>query len=174
MLGYQSLYKGTDMAVEAWRKSMYLSTNDKICLIVAGQNRDFKTNNNETDKNLIIINSRLTDLMFAAFMRMSNIVLLPYRNIEQSGVLLSIISERIPYCSTKAGELTKPFEYGDVGWILETPSTEAIRIQLERIFANPNEIEQKKNNTQAWEKIQKLYSWDKAAEKTIDLYNQLS
>lgn len=174
MLGYQSLYKGTDLAIEAWRKSSSLSNNKEICLIIAGQNRDFKTTSQNSDNNITIINSRLSDLEFASFMKMSSVVLLPYRNIEQSGVLLSIVTEKIPYCTTQVGELTKPFEYGDVGWTIESPSIEAVQTKLEEIFMNLSEIEKKKNNNLAWTKIQEHYSWDKAAELTTKLYTELA
>ena len=171
MLGYQSLYKGTDLAIEAWRTSTFLVNNNQFCFVIAGKNKDYKTDKTSEDKNMIIINDRLSDLQFAALMKMSNLILLPYRKIDQSGVLLTIIDEGIPYCSTKVGELTKPFEFGDIGWTISNINSEELKTLLENICENPHTLVEKQNNYKVWNQIRDYYSWDKAAEATNKLYN---
>lgn len=172
LLGYQSLYKGTDLAINAWRGSDKLSSNPDICFIVAGQNRDYKTERMEGDSNLIIINNKISDLEFAAIMKMTSLAILPYRKIDQSGVLLTLVEEEIPYCATNVGELCKPFETGDIGWQFSAPTVKDIQMKLESIFRNPSLIDRKKVNVEVWKKIKESFSWERAANTTCKLYNE--
>lgn len=172
LLGYQSFYKGTDLAVNAWRGSNMLLGNPDICFIIAGQNRDYRTERMVGDSNLIIINNKISDLEFTAIMKMSSLSILPYRKIDQSGVLLTLVEEQIPYCATNVGELCKPFEMGNIGWRFKAPTVQDIQMELESIFRNPSQIEEKKDNFEAWKKIKESFSWDRAANITCKLYNE--
>lgn len=172
LLGYQSLYKGTDLAINAWIGSSILSNNKDICLIIAGQPKDYKSEN-YTASNLIVINQKLSDIEFTSIMKMTSLIILPYRKIDQSGVLLTILEEEIPYCATDVGELCRPFEIGDIGWIFKQPTIKDIRDQLESILDKPFQIEEKRNKKEVWSKIKELYSWGKAADITNQLYKDL-
>lgn len=172
LLGYQSIYKGTDLAIEAWKESNELTDNQDICLIVAGQNRDYKSSN-IPNSNIIIINRKLSDVEFAALLRMTSLMVMPYRRIDQSGLLLTIIEENIPYCATDVGELSKPLEIGDIGWRINDITKSNVQSTLEEIFRNPSALDYKKNQSITWKRIKELYSWDYAAKVTSDIYNEL-
>lgn len=173
LLGYQSFYKGTDLAINAWLHSKKLLNNPDWILIVAGKSKDYSPPELNSNQNIIIINDKLSDLDFISILKMSSLVLLPYRRIDQSGVLLTIIEEQIPYCATEVGELCKPFEVGDIGWRIPYPSEESVRITLEYIMKNSGELDEKKERDIIWNTVKELYSWDRSSKITKEIYDTI-
>lgn len=169
ILGTQSEYKGTDLLVKAWLDSKKLRSNPHIVLVVAGKNADcfVKSNHNS---NIISIDGLLSDLTFNALIRRSDVIILPYRRIEQSGVLLSFISEHVPYCTTDIGELSIPIKQENIGWIIPEVSSESIRETIEYIMDDPEGIKDKAHNIHGWQCVCKYYDWDKSAKVTEDIY----
>ena len=104
---------------------------------------------------------------------MTSLMVMPYRRIDQSGLLLTIIEENIPYCATDVGELSKPLEIGDIGWRINDITKSNVQSTLEEIFRNPSALDYKKNQSITWKRIKELYSWDYAAKVTSDIYNEL-
>lgn len=172
ILGVQSEYKGTDLLIEAWLGSEELKNNTEISLIVAGLNTNkFIVQSNLY--NIVAIDGHLSNLTFNALIRRSNVIVLPYRRIEQSGVLLSLISEHVPYCATNVGELTEPILNENIGWIIPEISIESIRETLELIVRNMNQIIEKAENELAWNRICSSYDWENSARITQNIYNNL-
>lgn len=172
MLGFQSDYKGTDLLIEAWRDSDFLTSQKDVVLIIAGSKAENFIKNGQV-RNIIVIDGFISDIMFDSLLRISDIVLLPYRQIEQSGVLLTLISQSKPYCATNVGELTIPIKLENIGWIIPDISSKGIKDTLEAIIKNPEEIKNKSENKEGWARVKKMYDWDKAAEITKGVYNNL-
>lgn len=172
ILGTQSEYKGTDLLVEAWTKSKKLRENDNIALVIAGNNSSQFLKSSKYD-NIKLIDGLLSDLTFKALIRRSNVMVLPYRRIEQSGVLLSLIMDKIPYCATEVGELTIPIKQENIGWIIPEMSADSVRLILERIVEHPEEIKEKSENINGWQKVAALYDWDHSAQVTENVYSIL-
>lgn len=169
LLGYQSSYKGSDLLIETWLNNNNLKYNSKGCLIIAGKFQDIKQYNSQN--NLIIIPQKIDDICFEALIKLTDVMVLPYRRIEQSGLLLTLITNQIPYCATRVGELTYPIDSQNLGWIIE--NNDSLGPLLESIISNPNQIQFIKNNSNGWDKIKKHYDWDNAAAKTISCYKSL-
>jgi D-inositol-3-phosphate glycosyltransferase len=104
-LGSQHFYKGTDLLIDTWKEN-FAKDNDKI-LIIAGKNIGIKIDINGLPENIIYINDFLTQEEFNAILRMSHLIVLPYRKISQSGVLLTAISEQIPFSSIKCRRISR-------------------------------------------------------------------
>ncbi|MDE6109527.1 MAG: hypothetical protein K2F72_04490, partial [Muribaculaceae bacterium] len=98
---------------------------------------------------------------------------LPYREIDQSGFLLSILNENAPYCCTNVGELIAPLKIADIGWNLGKPEEKTIGKNLELIVSNPAEIYSKKKNLEGWKKIHSLFGWDTSALVLKSLYQKI-
>ena len=171
-LGVQSPYKGTDILIEAWTGNSVLSQRDDIILLIAGKPSDLIIPE-ILPKNIIVMAELLSNSDFKYLLQRTDVMLLPYRAIEQSGVLLSLIHEMKPYCCTNVGELTKPFETADVGWIIPEVTDMAISEVLEKIVNDKSIIEEKKNNVQGWRALQHIYSWNNSNRILRSIYINL-
>ena len=60
----------------------------------------------------------------------SDVLLLPYKEISQSGVLLSGLKYKKTFIVSNVGGLTQPFNLGKVGWVLENNTTSCLRDRL--------------------------------------------
>lgn len=171
-IGYLNEYKGIDFLVDAWKESEILKNNKGIRLIIAGKgNVDFK--GIEEIENVTIINRFLEDFELDSIIKETDLFILPYRKISQSGVLLSILNERKPILVSGEGGLTDPFEFGKVGWIMEEKSSKNLKACLEKISFASNELEAIKKNDDIWQKIADNYDWQKIGEKTEKLYEEV-
>lgn len=172
-LGTQSKYKGSDLVLDAWCSEESIRNNKSVVLLLAGKISSDITINN-IPANVVCIDRRISDLEFASVLNLVDVIVLPYRRIEQSGVLLTAISHHIPYCATNVGELTFPFSIADVGWIIKEPKVSHIKETILRIINNSTEIIEKKNNVNGWKKVCDKYDWSKNAQITQDIYFNLS
>lgn len=172
IIGTQSEYKGTDLLIDAWRSSKKLNEHTDVTLVVAGKNTN-KYINPKIDKNIKAIDGHLSNLTFNALIRRSDVIVLPYRRIEQSGVLLSFIKEHIPYCATNVGELVVPIIKENIGWIIPEISSKSIQKTIESIVDNKDTIIEKKNNFAGWERICDYYDWNNSAAITRAIYEEI-
>lgn len=171
-LGVQNPYKGTDLLIKAWRESSVLSTAQNAILLIAGKpsGMDIPT---DLPDNLLVIPRLLSNEEFKYLIDRVDVMVLPYREIEQSGVLLSLINENKPYCCTDAGELAKPIESEGIGWKIENCSETAIAQTLINILMNPTSIYEKKYNEVGWERLKDKYSWKQSNRILTNIYLKL-
>lgn len=168
ILGTQSKYKGSDIAVSAWQKAV----SDHAVLILAGSIKDFNLPK-ESINGLIIIPRKLTPEEMSAIFEITDCLLLPYRKIDQSGVLLSAIAKEIPFAATNVGELQKPIDLGNIGWKLSENVEQSLIDLFEKLAESPDLIKSIKLKAD-WESVKKNYSWTRAANITTNLYSSLS
>lgn len=175
-LGAQDLYKGTDFIFNVWNEAF--SSNNNVFLFACGKLSDEIAEVAESTKisnfnNTYTKFNRIENELFLAILQLSDVVLLPYRKISQSGVLLSAINEQIPFIVSNAGGLSDALSIGNVGWNIGYANRESLLTTLKYIINNSEEIKNKKENITAWSKIHKYYSWEVIGQKTTDLYNRI-
>jgi len=168
-LGSMEYYKGTDILLEAWHTSEALRKSKKVKLIIAGKNKMGLKRKNIRDDNIIFIDRFISDEEFIALIKLSDVILLPYRKISQSGLLLSAISEEKKVLVSTAGELAELFKYGDVGWILQQTSSEELRDLLEKLLERLHEVTNPVPKL-IWHQIKAEYDWASIGEQTSRLY----
>lgn len=171
-LGAWREYKGTDLLFDGWASSSLISSNPNLHLFIAGANNGKVISGKNIPSNIHCISRPITNAEFKAFLKLSDLSVLPYRMIDQSGLLLSIIQEHIPYCATDVGELTAPLKLGNIGWVIPEITVESVRKTLEQILNNvPNLLLIKKSSE--WGKVETAYSWDKSAYILSNTYAQI-
>ena len=172
-IGYLNKYKGIDFLVDAWRSSELLKDNKNVKLIIAGKgNIDFK--GLEDIENVTIINRFLEDFELNSIINETDLFILPYRKISQSGVLLSILNKRKAVLVSNEGGLTDPFEFGNIGWIMEEKSSKCLRENLEKIISGDgSKIKEILNDDIMWKKINAAYDWKDIGLKTKKLYEEV-
>lgn len=171
MLGHQSYYKGTDLVVDAWMHSPELLGRKDAVLLIAGKCSGVTLPQQTADTNIAILPRLLSNAEFASLLKLTDVLLMPYRIITQSGLLLSAVTENVPYCATNIGELAKPIEIADIGWVMKDTSESYIASLLLGILDAPEQIAEKRNNADGWDKVHRCYSWDSSAAITERLYD---
>ncbi len=174
-LGFQNYYKGTDLLAKAWTSTPSLCQNSDCMLLIIG-----KVNDTSMDlsmlkgiKNVIFDNRRVSDEEFVYLLRHTDVYVLPYREISQSGAMLTILTEHVPMLLTDVGALAEPLSIARIGWKLRDANEQDIKESLLRLVDNKEEILAIKNDSQAWEKVCLFYDWKHISEQTQQLYESL-
>lgn len=171
--GKQSYYKGSDVLLKAWTSSEILTKASNACLLVAGKCGGVDITLASNVDNIYFEDRFLSDERFEALLEMSDVLVLPYRKISQSGVLLSAIFTETPFLVTDIGGLSEPLMYGDVGWRIAECKEELIAGILEDLINNPSQVRLKKQDKAQWAKVKAEYKWEKIGAKTTTLYQSL-
>lgn len=171
-IGFLSDYKGLDILLDAWCGSDILLNSSDCRLIIAGAGTVKCIDNIPMDKNIVFENYFHTEEQLAQIIANTDIAVLPYRKISQSGVLLTYLSKHIPVIVSNIGGLTQPFEIGNVGWILDDLNSGILRLLLESLIVDKEKIQAIKENLQLWEVLDDYYDWGKIGEITDSHYNE--
>jgi len=167
--GNISKYKGVDLLIDTWNQSVELNTNNKIHLIIAGNDKNNLLNKINNFQNITIINKFLSNEEFISFINLSDIILLPYLKISQSGVLMSVLQEEKRVLVSNIGGLIEPLRHGDVGWVLEKLNVESFKNIILKIIQDT----EKTDNISDFKEIKAHYSWSVISNKTHELYLKL-
>ena len=170
LLGRLSYYKGVDLVVNAWKNLSYKEANE-MHLIIAGEGDITELDEIRQLENTTIVDRAISDLDFHAYLSISDFVLLPYREISQSGFLLTVLSYQKQIIVSNKGGLTEPFLIENVGYILSELSPEAI---LEKLKEAHDELQNPNKRKLNWEGIDSFYSWESIATKTENLYDTVN
>lgn len=169
-MGVQSYYKGTDLVRDAFLSSSFLKNNSDTFLIIAGQG-DIVTQESFADcSNVLVVNYSLSDSEFQAIMVLADVVLLPYRKISQSGVLLTAIQNQVPFAVTHIGGLTDPLNTAPVGWIISDISIEGVRDCMEKLVRAKSATKAVKFNQRNWNLVKEKYDWREISNQTMTFY----
>lgn len=173
VLGNQNYYKGIDIITDVWASTPELNSCTDIILLIVGRTENADLSGLRKFKNVIIRDEVVSDLDFDAYLELSSVLLLPYRSISQSGVLLTALQRQKPVVVSDAGGLTDPFRIANVGWNIGAATADSLRSTLLSLKDNPKEILAIGNNKDGFDKINEAYSWEKIGKATTSLYNNL-
>ncbi len=163
--GLMRPYKGIDVLLEAWRGIVDAE------LWIAGMPRmDISSLRASAPENVRFVPRFITDSELPAYFRRADLVVLPYREIDQSGVLFTALA------------FGKPLLLSDVGGFPEVASTGAARIvpagdpaalreALLELLGDPAALAAMASR--AREAAEGRYSWDTIAAQALDLYRSL-
>lgn len=173
VLGYLYNYKGVDAIAKVWAQTKELRNNPSCMLVIAGMNKGVDLSALEGINNVCIEDRRIPDDEFYYLLHQTDVLLLPYRSISQSGLLLTAINEHIPVLVTEVGGLTEPFDVADIGWKITETDSEELRKTLIFLSENPQQAKAKKNDSTLWEKACHFYDWKTISQQTEHLYTSI-
>jgi glycosyltransferase involved in cell wall biosynthesis len=163
--GLMRPYKGIDVLLDAWRGI------EDAELWIAGMPRmDISSLRASAPANVRFVPRFITDSELPAYFQRADLVVLPYREIDQSGVLFTALA------------FGKPLLLSDVGGFPEVASTGAARIvpagdpaalreALLELLGDPAALAGLASRARA--AAEGKYSWDAIAAQTLDLYRSL-
>jgi glycosyltransferase involved in cell wall biosynthesis len=163
--GLMRPYKGIDVLLEAWRGI------DDAELWIAGMPRmDISALQAAAPENVRFVPRFIGDAELAPYFRRADLVVLPYREIEQSGVLFTALAFDKPLLLSDVGG------FGEIaarGAARAVPPGDpvALRGALRELLDDPDALAAL--TLRAGELARGEYAWDQIARRTIALYEQL-
>jgi glycosyltransferase involved in cell wall biosynthesis len=172
--GFIREYKGLDLLLDSFSKASF--SNSSLRLIIAGEpgNKTLyekyeKLINNSEAKEKITYNfSYIPMEQIQLYFRAADFVVLPYKNIDHSGIIHLAYSFAKPIIATKVGDFPETIEEGKSGYLVEKNNSDALAKCILNAFNNRNKISQM--GKFANELSVTKYSWKDIAKKTIALY----
>ena len=164
-------YKGLDYLIKA--EPIISRTIPELKIIIAGKGGSFQKYeemmvNKERFEchNRFIPNEEVPELFLRA-----SVVVLPYIDASQSGVVPIAYAFKNPVVVTNVGSIPEVVDEGKTGFIVPPRDVNALADALIKLLKN--EKLRKKMGENAYKKMKEELSWDKIAEKTIEVYKEV-
>lgn len=110
----------------------------------------------------------IPDEEVSTFYSAADLIILPYRKIFQSGVLLMAMSEGCNVLASDIPGMTEIITHGETGFLFKSEDADALTSAIFDAFSDSERKEHIKNN--ALKMMQEQYSWDKIGRETRDFY----
>ena len=152
-LGRVSIYKGVEYLIDAVEG---IDTLKYSRLVIAGK-QQYKLNIN-TNKNIHVIDKFLEEEEMSLIINKADILVLPYIEATQSGVITMGVSGCIPMVVTKVGGLQEQLNKDEALWVNPNSAIE-IKNAIESLIVNKTKYEtlsfklQQKQNELSWKTI---------------------
>ena len=163
-LGYLKKYKGIDIFIDS------VASSDEIPglhYLIAGYGKVPELMKLEQRNDVTILNRKLENDEFLALMRATNLLVLPYREISQSGLLMTALAEGVPALASNCGGMAEILKKSGCGRIMRELSVDEIRRCIEEEFhrgkGTPRECS-----------LPEEYRWSRIGERTLQVYNSLA
>lgn len=105
------------------------------------------------------------------YFEQADVVVLPYRRIDQSGVLMIALAFGKPIVASHVGGVAEIIKDGIHGFLVEKENIESLSTALERILIDDDLRMRMAKEVQMLSN--KELSWERIAEKTIEIYNSV-
>jgi len=169
-------YKGVDILLEAFARLPARLIKETVLQIVGFPKIPVEPLQNLA-RRLGIENRVFWDLRFvdekevAGYFSQADIVVLPYRRIDQSGVLMTALAFGKPIVASRVGGFAEVLKDGVHGFLVDPGDVEALAQALARLLAD-DELRARMGKA-----VQELaggeLSWESIAKKTIGVYEKL-
>jgi len=156
-------YKGLDVLLDAWRSVEA----DAELWIVGMPRMDLEPLRRAADQRVRFMPRFVRDPEIPAFFRRADVVVLPYREIDQSGVLFTAMAFGKAVVLSGVGGFS---EVG-VGRVVAAGDPAALSAALTSLLTDASE--RRHLGEQALAAAAGPYSWDRVAEQTLALYRNL-
>ncbi len=163
-------YKGLKYLIEAEPKISEKIPDIKI--IIAGEGDDFEKYKSiiKNKENFIIYNYRIPYQQGAELFQRSSIVVLPYIEGSQSGVVPTAYSFKKPVVATDVGSIPEIVDDGVTGLIVSPGDSNELANAIIKLLSDDNL--RKNMGEKAYIKLKTDLSWDNIAKKTIQIYKK--
>jgi glycosyltransferase involved in cell wall biosynthesis len=163
--GLMRPYKGIDVLLDAWQGI------EGAQLWIAGMPRmDISSMRAAAPPNVRFVPRFITDSELPAYFRRADLVVLPYREIDQSGVLATALAFGKPLLLSDVGGFAEVAARG-VARTVPPGDPGALHDALRELLDDPQALEQMARSARS--AAEGEYGWDAVARRTLDLYESL-
>ena len=163
-------YKGIKYLIEAESIMSKKISNYKI--VIAGEG-DITPYENDIKNNpkIVIINEYINDSDVAVLFQKASVVVLPYVEATQSGIIPIAYAFKKPVVVTNVGSIPEVVVDGLTGFIVPPEDAKSLAYAIQKLLQDDELRELMGEN--AHKKMKDELSWDKISEKTIEIYNNI-
>jgi glycosyltransferase involved in cell wall biosynthesis len=175
-------YKGIDQLVDAFMR--IAPRDERYRLVIAGEAmKEGEQQWQQVEREIaqspirehIIQHVRyIKDTEIELYFKGADVLVLPYTEIFQSGVLFMAYSFGLPVIATDVGSFGRDIMEGTTGFVCRPGDPEDLARVIERYFASELFLTIDEQRDKIKDLIQASHSWEIAAGKTGDVYAQLS
>jgi glycosyltransferase involved in cell wall biosynthesis len=171
-------YKGLDILLDAF--GIARNSDSRLKLLIAGDPFTEKLKNFYIERIKALNNNRsiISHLEFIPAEKVSDyftsadIVILPYKHIDHSGIIHLAYSFGKPVIATRVGDFTEVIEHGKSGFLLDSNDAENLAKWISIAFSDSDQLN--KMGEYASHLNETKYSWQTAALKTIEIYREIN
>lgn len=168
--GRIKLYKGIEYLIQAEPLISQVLTNYKI--IIAGEGDLSKYSNHiEHNERFEIINRYIDDSEVSYFFTKCKVVVLPYIEASQSGIVPIAYAFKKPVIATSVGSLPEIVENEITGFLIPPKDPNALATAIIKIFVDDRLCTKMGEN--GYLKMKKELSWNIIADKTTEMYKRI-
>jgi glycosyltransferase involved in cell wall biosynthesis len=169
-IGRISPYKGIEYLIEA-AKIVKKSIPDLKVIIAGNGEFYFDIENISTDKTFEIINRYIPNEELTKFIEKSSMVICPYTDATQSGVVMTAYAFNRPVIATDVGGMPEVVENNVTGKLVPPKNPEALAEAISDLLSNPQKLEIMGENIRRKCQSEK-FSWYYIATQTMDVYKK--
>lgn len=107
----------------------------------------------------------------ANYYRAADLVVLPYRKIYQSGVLLMAMSYSVPVLASDIPGMTEIIVDDKTGYIFKSEDVEGLSTKLIQVLSNMDDL--RKTGKAGFETVSSSYDWNVIGRKTHEVYEAI-
>ena len=176
-LGVLKPYKGVDILLQAFARLPEEVARDTILQIVGYPKMPIESLK-ALARDLGVEEKVLWDLRFvkeaevAAYFARSDVVVLPYRRIDQSGVLMIALAFGKPIVASRVGGFAETIQDGVHGFLVEPGNVESLAQALTRLLVDDEMRAQMANAVERLAREE--LSWNNIAKQTLRLYQTIA
>jgi len=161
-------YKGLEYLIKA--ESIITKELPDAKIIIAGTGEDFKKYEKMmiNKDNFIVHNYRIPYKEGAELLQRCSLVVLPYIDASQSGVIPTAYGFKKPVVVTDVGAIPEIVDDGVTGFIVPPRNSEALADAIIKLLKDEKLRKQMGEN--AYKKLKTDLAWDHIAEKTMEVY----
>lgn len=161
-------YKGVDILIDAYLQSEACKQGCK--LVIAGKG-DIEHATTSLPDNIILLNKYITNEDLSNLIRHCKFVVLPYISATQSGCVMSAFAFNKPIIATRVGDLPKEVVDGETGIICNPNDVDSLKGAINNLYND--DLAKYANNIESRYKNGGPYSWEAAAESTVNAYKEV-
>jgi glycosyltransferase involved in cell wall biosynthesis len=163
-------YKGLDILLDAWRQSGLGSPGDRELWIVGMPRMDIAPLRAAAPPGVRFLPRFVYGKEILAVMRRADLVVLPYREIDQSGVVFTALGAGVPLLLSDVGGFPDVAATGAARTV-RAGDPAALGEALSELFGDPTALAAMTERSRA--AVAQEYAWERIAERTIALYDSL-
>lgn len=168
--------KGLDLLIEAFAKA--ITNISPVKLVIAGKvwKDDFSKyqsliNDYQIKNNIHLEIRYIPDEEISAFYSCADLIVLPYRKIYQSGVLLMAMSYGVPVLASDLPGMKEIVQDEVNGYLFEAGNAESLALKLVEVFNAEKSLSVIVDN--ANKDMETSFSWNEIALKTLVTYKKI-
>jgi len=175
-------YKGLDRLIEAHRE--LVQRNQDVTLLIAGNIKaghdsywrgiQAAINNYGLQNHIIRHIEYIPDEKIEIYCKAADVLILPYRNIFQTGVLFLSYNFGLPAIATDVGSLREEIIEGKTGYICKPDDVKDMANCIAQYFSSDLYDNLSENRLKIIEYAHDKYSWAKISEVTRAVYSRVS